>query len=152
MIPTKQTNYRFDASYTILPSVKLKSRVELIDYRVQDSKSEKGYLAYQGITFNKMGKPLSFSTAYALFQTDSYNTRMYAYENDVPGSYSIPAYYYRGSRFYLMLDYNITRKIEVWVRFSQTYYDNQTVISAGSLTEIDGKTKSEIKAQIKFKF
>ena len=87
-----------------------------------------------------------------LFQTDSYNAKVYAYENDVPGAYSIPAYYYRGSRFYLMLDYNITRKIEIWLRYSQTYYNNQNVISAGGLTEIDGNTKSEIKAQIRFKF
>ena len=89
---------------------------------------------------------------YALFQTDSYDARIYAYENDVPGSYSIPAYYSRGSRFYLMLDYNITRKIELWVRYSQTFYDNQTTISPGGLSEINGNTKSEIRTQIRFKF
>ena len=107
---------------------------------------------YQDITFNKLGKPLSATMRYALFETDSYDARLYAFETDVPGSYSIPSYYYRGSRFYLMLDYNITRKIEVWLRYSQTLYDNQNVISAGSLTEINGNTKSEMRAEIKFKF
>ncbi len=150
--PVKQTNYRIDIAYTILPSIKLKNRVELIDYKLGDNKTQKGYLVYQDITFNKLGKPLSATLRYALFQTDSYDARIYAYENDVPGSYSIPAYYYRGSRFYLMLDYNVTRKIEVWLRFSQTFYDNQNIISAGGLTEINGKTKSEIRAQVRFKF
>jgi len=152
LIPVKQTNYRIDISYSILPSVKLKNRVELVYYKLGDNKTEKGYLVYQDITFNKLGKPLSATMRYALFETDSYDARLYAFETDVPGSYSIPSYYYRGSRFYLMLDYNITRKIEVWLRYSQTLYDNQNVISAGSLTEINGNTKSEVRAEIKFKF
>ncbi len=51
-----------------------------------------------------------------------------------------------------MIDYNLTRNIELWLRYSQTYYDNKDIISEGSLTEIKGNTKSEIKAQIRFKF
>ncbi len=152
LVPLRQTNYRFDIVYTILPSIKLKNRVELIDYKLSDKPTEKGYLAMQDIIYNKMGTPLSATLGYALFQTDTYNTRIYAYENDIPGAYSIPSYYYRGSRFYFLLDYNLTRKIEIWLRYSQTYYDNQTVISSGSLTQINGKTKSEIKAQIRIKF
>jgi hypothetical protein len=152
LVPYAQTNYIFNLSYTILPSVKLKNRVELVDYKTDQNKTEKGYVIYQDVTFNKMGKPLSFTLRYALFQTDTYNARIYVYENDIPGVYSIPAYYYRGSKFYLMLDYNITRNIEFWIRYSQTVYDNQKVISAGSLTEINGNTKSEIRAQLKFKF
>ena len=152
LVPVKQSNYRFNISYTITKSIKLKNRIELIDYKLDNNKTEKGYLVYQDIVYSKMGKPFSFTFRYALFQTDSYNARIYAYENDVPGSYSIPSYYDRGSRFYIMLDYNLTRRIELWFRYSQTYYDNKTVISPGSLTEIKGNTKSEIKAQVKFKF
>lgn len=152
LVPVKQSNYRFNISYSITPSVKLKNRVELIDYKLDNNKTQKGYLVYQDVTYSKLGKPFSFTLRYAIFQSDSYDARIYAYENDVPGSYSIPAYYDRGSRFYIMLDYNLTRRIELWFRYSQTYYDNKTVISPGSLTEIQGNTKSEIKAQVKFKF
>jgi hypothetical protein len=152
LVPWKQTNYRFNISYSILPSVKLKNRVELIDYKLDNNKTQKGYLAYQDFTYNKIGTPLSVSLRYALFQTDSYDSRIYAYESDMPGAYSILSNYYRGSRFYILLDYNLTRKIEIWVRYSQTYYDNKSVISSGSLTEIQGNTKSEIKAQVRFKF
>jgi len=152
LVPLKQNNYRFNISYTILPEVKLKNRIELIDYKLDENKTSKGYVVYQDITYNKLGKPLSVTLRYALFQTDSYDARIYAYENDVPGSYSIPAYYGRGSRFYMMLDYNLTKKIEIWLRYSETYYDNVTVISPGSINEIEGNTKSEIRAQVKFKF
>lgn len=152
LVPLKQTNYRFNISYSILPSVKLKNRVELIDYKLENNKTQKGYLVYQDFTYNKIGTPLSVTLRYALFQTDTYDSRIYAYESDMPGAYSILSNYYRGSRFYIMLDYNLTRRIEIWLRYSQTYYDNKSVISEGSLTEIQGNTKSEIKAQVRFKF
>ncbi len=152
VVPVKQTNYRFNISYSVLPSVKFKNRVELIDYKLDNNKTQKGYLIYQDIAYNKLGKPLTITLRYALFQTDSYDTRIYAYESDTPGFYSIPSYYDRGSRFYILLNYNLTRKIEIWLRYSQTFYDNKNIISQGSLTEIDGNTKTEIRAQIKFKF
>lgn len=155
IVPVNQTNYRFHISYSILPSVKLKNRVEWIDYKLDPARAgqiEKGYLVYQDVVFNKMGKPLSVTLRYALFQTDTYNARLYAYENDMMSSYSIPAYYNRGSRFYILLDYTLTRNIEVWIRYSQTFYDDQHIISEGALTEIRGSTKSEIKAQVRFKF
>jgi len=151
-ITVKQTNYRFNISYTISSFVKLKNRIELINYKFDNNKTQKGYLVYQDISYNKIGKPLSITLRYALFQTDNYDTRIYAYENDVPGSYSIPAYYDRGSRFYILLDYNLTRNIELWFRYSQTFYDNKKIISEGSLTEIKGTTKSEIKVQVRLKF
>jgi hypothetical protein len=152
IVPYEQTNYRINTSFTIIPSVKLKNRLEFVDYKVDDGKTQKGFLIYQDITYNKVGSKFSASLRYALFQTDNYDTRLYAYENDMTGAYSIPAYYDRGSRFYILLDYNITRKIEIWVRYAQTMYDNKKIISEGSLTEIQGNTKSEIKAQIRFKF
>lgn len=152
IVPVNQRNYRFNISYTILPSLKLRNRIELIDYKTDKDKTQKGYIVYQDIVFNKIGKPLSVTLRYALFQTDSYDSRLYMYENDVLGAYSIPSFYNKGSRFYVMLNYNLTRRIELWFRYSQTVYQNQHVISEGSLTEIQGNTRSEIKAQVRFKF
>jgi hypothetical protein len=152
IVPFTQTNYRLNTSFTTIPSIKLKNRLEFVDYKVDDGKTMKGFMIYQDITYSKVGSKFSASLRYALFQTDNYDTRIYVYENDMPGVYSIPAYYYRGSKFYLLLDYNLTRRIEIWVRYSQTVYDNKKVISEGSLTEIKGNTKSEIKAQVRFKF
>lgn len=149
--PVKQVNYRFNIGYSILPSVKLKNRIELVDYKLENNRTQKGYLAYQDFNYNKVGSPISVTLRYALFQTDSYDSRIYAYESEIPGVYSILANYYRGSRFYILLDYNITKRIELWVRYSQTFYDNKDVISEGSLSEIQGNTKSEIKAQLRFR-
>lgn len=152
LAPVNQVNYRFNISYSILPSVKLKNRVDMVDYKVNANKTEKGYMAYQDVTYNKIGTPISVTLRYALFHTDTYDARIYAFESEIPGVYSILSNYYRGSRFYILLDYNITRKIEIWLRYSQTFYDNRETISDGSLSGIQGNTKSELKAQVRFKF
>lgn len=151
--PFQQTNYRWHIAYQISPSLKLRNRMEyiLLDDKSKPEK-ENGYLIYQDVIWKKLGSKISLALRYALFDTKSYDTRIYAFETDIPGAYSIPSYYYKGSRAYVMMNYDITRHIEFWVRWSQTYYANQNVISAGSLTEIQGHTKSEVKVQFKLKF
>jgi hypothetical protein len=151
IVPVKQTNYRFNISYPATQSIKLRSRVEFMTFE-KDQEQEKGFLVYQDVNYRQMGKKLSVSMRYALFQSDSYDSRLYAFESDLPGVYSIPSFYYRGSRTYIMLSYDVSRHFEVWLRWSQTYYSNKNIISEGSLTEVQGNTKSEIKAQVRMKF
>lgn len=150
LVPIQQNNYRFNIGYSILPSVQLRNRVELVNYQTGNNKTEKGYMMFQDIVFKPLQKNISVTMRYALFQTDSYNARIYAYENDVPGAYSIPAYNNRGSRFYVLLSYKINKHIQMWLRYTQTIYDNLKIINEGTLNEIDGQRQSEIKIQLKF--
>lgn len=152
IVPLAQTNYRFNIQYPVSPTVKLRNRVEFTSYDKNNSASpENGFVIYQDVTYKKLGTKVSFTARYALFQSDSYNARLYAYEADMLYAYSIPSYYYRGSRMYLLVNYDITRKIELWFRVAQTFYNNQDVISAGSLTEIQGNKKTEVKLQLRLK-
>lgn len=144
-------NYRFNASFKVSNSVTLKNRVEFTKYQIAEEAPQTGYIVYQDVSFKKMKSPFSFSARYALFDSDSYDSRIYAYENDVLYSYSIPAFYYKGSRFYLTTRYSFSRNIDLWVRFAQTYYSNRNVIGSG-LSEISGNTKSEVKVQLRVKF
>ena len=145
------TNFRFNITYKISSSVQLRNRVEHIVYERGNDGKEKGWLMYQDITWKALKSPVSLSFRYALFDTDTYNARLYAYENDVLYAFSIPAYYYKGSRTYLTLRYNIIRGIDIWFRYAVTFYNNRSIISSGT-SEIEGSTKSEIKAQIRFRF
>ncbi len=145
------TNYRFNITYKVSPSIQLRSRVEHVTYERGNDGKEKGWLMYQDITYKALKSPVSLSFRYALFDTDTYNARLYAYENDVLYAFSIPAYYYKGSRTYLTLRYKIVRGIDVWLRYAVTFYNNRSIISSGT-SEISGSTKSEIKAQVRFSF
>lgn len=152
IIPLTQDNYRFNIQYPVGPSWRLRNRVEYSQYHKSNSKPENGFAIWQEVTFHKMGSPVSFSARYALFQTDTYNAAIYAFENDLPNTFSVPAYYYKGSRMYLLVNWDISRKVEVFFRISQTFYNNKNVISEGGLTEIDGNTKTEAKVMLRVKF
>ena len=103
------------------------------------------------MSYKKLSFPFSFSLRYAIFDTESFNSRIYAYENDVLYAFSIPAYNGRGTRFYVTTKYRIKRGVDLWLRFAQTYYTDRVTIGSGR-EEIDGNTRSEVKAQLRFKF
>jgi hypothetical protein len=151
LVPVSQANYRFTIAYTLSSAFKLRNRVEFVNYRL-DAANQNGYLLYQDIIYNKPGNAFAITVRYALFQTDGYDSRLYEYENDIPGSYSIPNFSDRGSRFYILLNYRINKYMECWIRYAQTVYDNKEIISEGSLSQIDGNKKSEIKIQLILKW
>jgi hypothetical protein len=142
---------RLNVSCQVSKTVTLKNRVEYLIYKAGNKKPEHGYLIYQDIRYKPEKLPFSLSARYALFQTDSYDSRIYAYENDVLYSYSIPAYYYQGSRFYIMAKVRLQRHLDFWIRYSITNYSNQKVVSTG-LNEIPGNHKSDLKLQLRLKF
>lgn len=152
LIPYNQQNLRYNVSFTIMPSLKLRTRIELISVK-QDMKPEEfGFVFFQDVVWKKMGFPLSVTARYCLFETDSYNTRLYTYENDVLYSFSVPALYNQGHRAYLLLNYDVTKKIELWFRIAQTFYTNQSIQSAGDkLNEINSPSRTELKFQLRIK-
>jgi len=146
-----QENFRVNASFLVHPNIKLKSRVEMVHFRPEQGPKEKGYVLYQDIVFKKIGSPLSLSARMALFETDSYNARLYAYESDVLYAFSIPAYFSKGVRYYAVAKYKIKRGIDLWVRYARWYFaDRSTVGSA--LDEISAPHRSEIKVQLRLRF
>lgn len=147
---TKKTTFRVHMAYN-LGSFALRTRVEMSYFNNGFEPKTKGFLAYQDISWTARNKDWSLSGRFGLFQTDTYDNRIYAYENDVLYSFSVPAYYGKGMRYYFMVKYRATRWMDIWLRFGQFYYPDQTVISSG-LDEIQGNHKSEIKAQVRLKF
>ncbi|HET7817879.1 MAG TPA: hypothetical protein VFL70_01090 [Bacteroidia bacterium] len=157
--PANRINYRWNLRYIISPALTLRNRIEFLSINKTENANERGYLIFQDIIWNsslkirsEQKKKLSLTLRYAVFGTSSYDSRIYAYESDIPGSFSIPSYYYNGSRVYTMINWSITNHLDFWIRFSQTYYTNKNKISPNTLNEINGDTKSEIKVAIKIDF
>jgi hypothetical protein len=145
------SNYRLHFAYKVTNEIQLKSRVEFTRYNLGEGQCENGLLIYQDISYKKLSFPLSLSIRYAIFDTDGFNSRIYAYENDVLYAFSIPAFNGRGTRFYITSKYHISRGVDLWLRFAQSYHTDRTTIGSGR-DEINGNTRSEIKAQLRLKF
>ncbi len=151
LIHYRKYGFRFQIEYHLFEHLILKNRVESMYYKNGYSNKDQGYLLYQDIQyhFSKPGIRLYFR--YALFDTDNWSSRIYAYENDVLYAFTIPAYYDKGTRIYIMIKWSPIRKLNIWVRISRTIYDNKKCVGSG-LNEIDGNTSSEIKLQAQYKF
>ena len=145
-----QKNYRLNIRYKYSPDVNLSSRMEWVNYHKEGNMAEYGFMISQEVEC-RVVRNISCAAEYILFDTDSYNTRIYAYENDVLYSYSIPFYYYRGSRYVLNAHYKLSDHFDFWIRYSQTRYSNRTTVGSG-LDEIEGNTRSDLKAQLRFSF
>ena len=142
---------RFNLAYQVTKNIEIKSRIVQSQYKLGEGEREYGIVVFQDIVYQNLNIPISFSLRYAIFDTDSYDSRIYAYENDVLYAFSVPAYIGKGTRFYINSKYRINRSLDLWLRYSQTYYADRSIIGSGK-EEIIGNTRSEIKAQIRIKF
>lgn len=141
---------RYHISYNIHPQISLKSRIE---YQIFETKSEgkqSGFLIYQDIAYKTKNQRLSLMGRFALFDVEDYDSRIYAYENDLLYVFSIPAYYNRGLRVYGLLSYKISNKIQFWMKIANTWYENVNEISSG-LNRIEGSNKTEFRCQLRIK-
>lgn len=151
LVDVVQTNYRFHASYRATDAVTLRTRVESINYQRGDAPKEHGFLIYQDVIHRPMRSRIELTGRVALFSTDSYDARVYAYENDVIGLFSIPPYYGKGMRWYAMVRYSPLRRVDVWVRYGAWIYNDQDRISSG-LEESNGNRKSDLKVELRVQF
>lgn len=152
LTPFVQYNYRYNLSTQITPDIKFKSRVEYTHVDKATEPDEDGVAFVQDLIYKKLKFPFTFTLRYAVFDTKSFDSRVYVYENDVLYSYSVPALYNKGQRVYFIVNWDVTRNFEIWVRVASTIYDNQTQQSVGSLNQIDSNHKTELKLQARLKF
>ncbi|MEI7801171.1 MAG: hypothetical protein WCI97_00860 [Bacteroidota bacterium] len=151
LIWQRKQNLRFNLTYKVNQLISFQSRVEAVRFKEGTGDYTKGVLFLQDINFKKSGVPLSVTARYSIFDTDSYDTRIYAFESDVLYSYSIPAFQGKGIRWYLLLRYTLNKHIDIWARFAQTSYLNQTTISSG-MDAINSNHKSEVKVEMRLRF
>ena len=144
-------NWRTHVSYKLSPSITVRGRAEVLWFDKQSEKPENGFLIFTDVLYKPMLQPLSVGVRLQYFETDSYDSRMYAYENDVLYSFSIPPFYEKGYRYYINVNYDVSRKLSTWFRLAQTISPGKTKIGSG-YDEISGNHKTEIKIQAMYRF
>lgn len=151
LFPKKFHNVRMHFDYQPLVEWKFASRAEASFNHPNAVDSRMGFLIYQDITWKPTRLPISITGRYALFDTDSYDERLYAYEQDLLYSFSVPAYYYKGQKFILVFKYSLNKSLNFWLRFASSIYSDRDEIGTG-LEMIHGNSRSEIKGQLIWKF
>ncbi len=136
-------SFRFHIQMTLPGGIELRSRVETSVYSHTNQTSEHGVLAYQDI--EKHWRKFQVTARVAFFNMPGFNSRIYAYENELPFAYSIIPYYGTGTRYYIMARWHHSKNFDIHFRLAQTYYTDKTETGSGlDLIKANHKTDAKI--------
>jgi Helix-hairpin-helix motif len=134
--------------YTYNKWLKIQSKIQYNTFKTEETSLQKGFAIIQDVEAKIKYNAIKGRIAY--FNTDSYDNRVYAYENDVLYAVSFPAYYGRGMRYYLIGKFPINSNLDAWVRWANTrVYERESI---GSGNDAVGNSRNDIKIQLKYSF
>lgn len=142
-------NFRIGLKYKLSNILFGKSRIEVIKYKA-DKITEDGILAFQELGY-KLGRQFSFSVRVILFQTESYNSRIYEFENDLIGTMTNLPMFGEGFRFYLLVNYKLLTTLSLSLKYSDTFKPLLKSISSGN-SEINGNVDNRVSFQFDYNF
>jgi hypothetical protein len=119
--PEMLSRWRFHFSIKPLPWLMIRTRNEW-SMAVEKKIKSTGILSYAECIIKPPLKNYSISLRHTVFHTDGYASRIYAYERDLPSYYAVPAFYEKGSRTYLLMQYKVADRISVsgkWIVHQQ---------------------------------
>lgn len=138
-------NLRFNAQWMQGRNLEFNVRCEWVQQTGAGSRSD-GILFYQEARYKPMGKPWSIAGRWSVFRTGGYESRIYSYEQDMAGSFSLPAYYSSGARYYVLLRYRLRKGLDIWLRYGATTYEKATSDAPSP------EPAREIKTQLRWQF
>lgn len=148
-VPRK--NWRVQLQYKVSPVITLRQRLDAMWYDVDGPRESKGFLSFFDVFYKPVLKPFTANLRLQYFETDGFDSRIYAFENDVLYGFSIPAFFNKGFRYYTNINYDFSKKFSVWIRLARLEYLNQKVVGSG-LDEIPANHRTEARVQILWKF
>jgi len=151
VVAQPRKNWRTHLSYKLNPAFTIRSRAEIVWFDKKGPAAEQGFLIFADVLYKPLMKRFSGNMRLQYFETEGYNSRLYAYENDVLYSFSIPVFYDKGYRVYANVNFDLTKKITLWVRWARFIYPEKDKVGSG-LDEIENNHRSEVKLQMMYKF
>lgn len=132
VVQRKRNSYRTEIVYDVSHKLRMKSRFEFNSYDIKDADiSENGFLVFQDARY-AVTKTLSFYGRIIFFETDSFNSAVYEFENDLTGVLTNLAMYGKGLRWYLMIRYKPFRFATLSLKYAETYKPTETSLNSGN--------------------
>ena len=139
IIPGSQQiqNWRTQVNFQVSKTIMLRTRAEICIFSHQYMDAPiSGYLFYTDVTIKPVNSIVSGNVRFQVFEAESYDTRIYAYENDVDFVSSTPGFYYNGIRCYLnfraimKVKFLSNKQLIVNFKAATTVYNN--ILSTGN--------------------
>lgn len=141
-------SYWINMDYSASQDFSFRTRIQFSDQKFEN-RNTSGMAIIQDASYN--WKRFTLTGRYAIFDTDDFDNRIYSYEKDVWLAFTFPPYFGKGIREYLVLEYRLNKKTDLWIRWSQTHYNNKETVGSGGNT-ITGNTQNDIRFQVRIRF
>jgi len=149
--PIQKTSLRYNLTYSF-GNFSFKNVLEGNLARQADAPWTYGIIASQDVSYAFSTIPLKIDLRYQFFDALNYENRFYSFEKDVLYAFSIPMYFGLGSRYYLNLQYDLSKRLSLWFKIAQTVYaDERESMSSGNET-ILGNRKTDMRFLLKWDF
>ena len=113
----EKTGIRFTAGLQPTELLSLRTRIEGAFIA---GSPETGFMCYQSAALKMRRLPLEARIRLALFNTGSYDTRIYAWEDDLLWNMSVRPLYMQGYRSYMVLTYKPSGRISIRAKYGVT--------------------------------
>ncbi len=145
------TNIRTDIEFSTEKRIRLRTRFEFVNVKAPVLNiSEKGYLLFQEIKFIPV-KDIDINGRLIFFRTDSYLSRIYQFENDLPGKMTNPALSGEGIKWYLLIRYKTDWGLSLSFKYSELFQPDKVSLGSGDM-EIHGSLENKFSFQADFNF
>ncbi|MFO8231340.1 MAG: helix-hairpin-helix domain-containing protein [Longimonas sp.] len=124
-----QHNVRTHLRYAFTETLRFDTRAAWT-YVQQPDGSETGTLLWVETGYAPLAR-LSTNMRWTLFGTDSFESRLFAYEPDVRYGFSVPALFEHGQRAHVLVRLDLTSAVHLEAKYSVTAYTNRDVIGQG---------------------
>lgn len=146
---TNQQNYRLQCDFQVSDSWRLTTRIDYCRYHQQVVSD--GFLMYQDITWRHPQNKGVVTLRYCQFDTDDYDSRIYAYEPEVIYGFSIPAFSGIGNRIVLNSRFALHSNWDLCFRFARLTDAVNPTVGSG-YDEVTGSSKNEVKVLVRYTF
>ncbi len=140
---------RWHGSFAFSNRLTVRTRVEATRVSTPTTNSA-GALIYQDVRYEPTPS-LQLDTRLAVFDTDDFSARVFAYEPDLLYAFSVPAFFGQGQRWYVRARFRPHRALTLEAKYSVTRFDNVTAFGSG-LNETPGDRLRELAAQLRWQF
>lgn len=145
----RQNKMRADLSYQISKNTSIAHRIEINRYKIGANSSSNGYLMYHNVS-QRINKCLKIQSRLTFFNITDYNSRIYAFENDLSSIYAIKAWQNKGVAFYTILQYHVNKILQIKTKFASIRYSDIHESGSGA-DAISGTVFNEVKFEISLK-
>ena len=146
----KRKRIRLHFSHKPHPDIELRSRLEISNYK-HASITSRTHMFYQDIIYRPIQSDISANIRMALINGDSFDSRVYSYENGLIGDSGFKAYYGNAMRYYLNVRAKLSGKTTIEAHWSRTYsLKDKTEFVQDQARNTD--RQSTLRIQLKLKF